>query len=192
MQKAHCEVRTKSLRFTPPALRRVLALARSIRCRFGAGVAHHRGGAGSEKQRRCAPGQGRRAKGQAELAQSHDAFIPSSPFGSGLPAFPEVGFTGSLPTIWDGTVQSLVFSMPQYQYIQAAQAGVQAAQLSLKDAQEQVALDASADYIELDTVNRELEAAREQEQDAARLVDHRAAARRGRRRSAQCVCCRRN
>ncbi len=59
----------------------------------------------------------------AELAQSRDAFIPSVSFGSGLPAFPEVGFTGSLPTIWDSTIQSLVFSMPQIQYIHAARAG---------------------------------------------------------------------
>jgi outer membrane protein TolC len=41
----------------------------------------------------------------------------------------------------------------------------------LKDAREQAALDASADYIELDAVNRELEAAREQEQSATRLVE---------------------
>ncbi len=47
---------------------------------------------------------------------------------------------------------------------------MQAAQLSLKDAREQVALDASTAYIELDTVDLELEAARQQEQDAARLV----------------------
>ena len=106
----------------------------------------------------------------AELAQAHDAFIPSISFGSGLPAFPEVGFTGNLPSIWDSTVQSMVFSMPQIQYIHAARAGVQAAQLELKDAGEQVALDASSAYIELDIVNRELEAAHEQEQDAARLV----------------------
>lgn len=110
-------------------------------------------------------------KAVAQLAQSRDVFIPSLAFGSGLPAFPEVGFTGSLPTIWDGTVQSLVFSMPQIQYIHAARAGLQAAQLGLKDAQEQAALDASTAYIELDTVNRELEAARQQEQDAARLVE---------------------
>lgn len=107
----------------------------------------------------------------AQLAQSRDAFIPSVTFGSGLPAFPEVGFTGSLPTIWDSTVQSLVFSMPQIQYIHAARSGVLSAQLALKDAQEQAALDASTDYIELDTVTRELEAARQQEQDAARLVE---------------------
>ena len=110
-------------------------------------------------------------KAAAELAQSHDAFIPAVSFGSGLPAFPEVGFTGSLPSIWDSTVQSMVFSMPQIRYIQAAKAALQATQLSLKDAREQVALDASTAYIELDTVGLELEAIRQQEQDAGRLVD---------------------
>lgn len=109
-------------------------------------------------------------KAQAEWGQARDAFIPSVSFGSGLPAFPEIGFTGSLPTIWDSRVQSLVFGMPQIHYIHAARMGVQAAQLSLKDAEEQVALDASAAYIEMDTVDRELMAAHEQEQDAARLV----------------------
>ena len=106
----------------------------------------------------------------AQLAQTRDAFIPSLSFGSGLPAFPEVGFTGSLPSIWDSTIQSMVFSMPQIQYIHAARAGVQSAQLSLKDAREQAALDASTAYMELDTVGRELDAVREQERDAARLV----------------------
>jgi len=106
----------------------------------------------------------------AQLSQTRAAFIPSLAFGSGLPALREVGFTGSLPTIWDSTIQSLVFSMPEIQYIHAARAGLQSAQLALKDASEQAALDASTAYIELDTVDRELEAAREQEQDAARLV----------------------
>jgi outer membrane protein TolC len=110
-------------------------------------------------------------KAVAQLAETHDAFIPAITFGSGLPAFPEVGFTGSLPSIWDSTVQSLVFSMPQIQYIRAARAGVQAAQSTLKDAQEQAALDASTTYIELDTVNREIEAAHQQDENAGRLVD---------------------
>lgn len=110
-------------------------------------------------------------KAQSELSQANDAFIPSISFGSGLPAFPEIGFTGSLPTIWDGSVESMVFSMPQFQYIRAARTGLKAAQLSLKDTKEQVALDASTAYIELDTVGRELAATHEQEQDAARLVE---------------------
>jgi outer membrane protein TolC len=109
-------------------------------------------------------------KSQAQLAQGHDAFIPSLSCGSGLPAFPEVGFTGSLPTIWDCTIQSLVFSLPQLSDIKAAHAGLDAAQLSLKNAKEQVALDASTAYIELDTVDSELEACKQQEQFAARLV----------------------
>lgn len=109
-------------------------------------------------------------KANASLAESRDAFIPSLSFGSGLPAFPEVGFTGTLPTIWDASIQSIVFSMPQFRYIQAGRQGVKAAQLNLKDAREQVALDAATAYIELDTLNDELDASREQEQDAGRLV----------------------
>ncbi len=102
--------------------------------------------------------------------QSRDAFIPSVSFGSGLPAFREVGFTGSLPSIWDSTVQSMVFSLPQIQYIHAARAGVQSAQFALKDAEQQAALDASSAYIEFDTVDRELEAAHQQEEAAGHLV----------------------
>jgi outer membrane protein TolC len=109
-------------------------------------------------------------KTMAQLSESHDVFIPSLYFGSGLPAFPEVGFTGTLPTIWDANVQSMVFSMRLIRYAQAARAALEAAQLSLKDAREQVALDASSDYIELDAVNRELQAAQQQDQDAARMV----------------------
>ena len=109
-------------------------------------------------------------KANARLAESKDAFAPSLNFGSGLPAFPAVGFTGGVPSILNGTVQSLVFSLPQNQYIRAAHAGIDAAKLSLKDAREQVALDVSTAYIELDAVNRELDAAHRQVSFADRLV----------------------
>lgn len=111
------------------------------------------------------------AKAAAELAESHAVFIPAISLGSGLPAFPEVGFTGSLPTIWDASVQSMAFSMPMIRQAQAARLGLKAAELSLKDAREQVALDASTNYIELDTVDGELAAAQQQELDAGRLVE---------------------
>lgn len=110
-------------------------------------------------------------KASAAYARSRDAYIPTIAFGSGLPAFPSVGFTGNLPTIWDANVQSLVFSLPQIQYIRAAKAGVQAAVANLKDAREQIALDTSTAYIELDTVNQELAAVRQQESYANRLVE---------------------
>jgi outer membrane protein TolC len=109
-------------------------------------------------------------KAVASLNESEDAFVPSASFGSGLPAFPEIGFTGNLPTVWDASLQSMVFSMPQIRNIQAARLGVKAAQLTLKDAHEQVTLDTSAAYIELDTVNRELDAVRQQEGYAGRMV----------------------
>ena len=109
-------------------------------------------------------------KAGAQLEESHDVFIPSLSFGSGLPAFPEIGFTGALPTLYDATIQSMAFSMPMIRQMQAARAGLAAAELSLEDAREQVALDASTAFIELDTVNRELKAAHQQEADARRLV----------------------
>jgi len=111
------------------------------------------------------------AKAQAVLSESHDAFVPSLNFGSGLPAFPEVGFTGALPTIWTANVQSLVFSVPQIRNIQAARTGLKAALLSQKDALEQAALDASSTYIELDAINTELDVARQQESYAGRMVE---------------------
>lgn len=109
-------------------------------------------------------------KAQAVLSESKDVFIPSVGFSTGLPVFPEVGFTGTIPSIWSASAQSLVFSIPQKHYIDAAQYGLRAAAAALKDAMEQAALDASSDYIELDTVNRELDAAHQEERFANRLV----------------------
>jgi outer membrane protein TolC len=110
-------------------------------------------------------------KAAAVRSETKDAVIPSLQFNTGLPVFPEVGFTGSPPSIWSATVQSLVYSIQQKKYIDAAALGVQAAKTRLKDAREQVALDASTAYIELDTLNRELDVAHREEQDAGRLVD---------------------
>ncbi|HEV2213991.1 MAG TPA: TolC family protein [Terracidiphilus sp.] len=109
-------------------------------------------------------------KARAALSESRDAVIPSLTFSTGLPAFPEVGFTGSPPSIWTATVQSLVFSIPQKRYIDAARMGLGAATANLKDASERVALDASVDYLELAAVDNELASAHEQDQYAARLV----------------------
>lgn len=110
-------------------------------------------------------------KARAVLSESKDVFIPSLSFSTGIPAFPEEGFTGQPPSLYSFTVQSLVFSIPQKYYINAAHSGIQAATTRLKDAQEQVALDASNAYIELDTVNRELDAAVAQEGFATKLME---------------------
>jgi len=110
------------------------------------------------------------SKAAAVLSESKDVVIPSINFSTGLPVFPEVGFTGNIPSIWSASAQSLVFSVSQKRYIDAAQMGLRAATAGLKDAMEQVALDASNAYIELDTVDRELDGAHQEEGYVARLV----------------------
>lgn len=109
-------------------------------------------------------------KAQAVLAETRDVYLPNFNFGSGLPAFPSVGFTGGVPSILNGTVQALVFSLPQKYYIASARSGLKTASLNLKSAREQVALEASTTYIEMDTIGQELEVAHQQEAFANRLV----------------------
>ena len=112
-------------------------------------------------------------KAQAGLAQTRDVFVPSMDLASGIPAIPAVGFTGGVPSIISASVQSLVpfVNLPQKRYVDAAVLGVKAAALRLKDAREEMALEASTAYIEQDTVTTELEAARQQEAFAERLVE---------------------
>jgi outer membrane protein TolC len=110
------------------------------------------------------------SKANALLSETKDVIIPTVAFSTGLPVFPEVGFTGTPPSIWTTTVESLIFGVPQKHYISSARLGVQAATARWKDAREQAALDASTAYLELDTVNQELVAALQQEGFAKRLV----------------------
>jgi len=110
-------------------------------------------------------------KAQAVLSESKDVIIPSLNFSTGIPTFPSEGFTGSPPSLFSVTVESLVLSIPQKHYIDAARSGFHAATAKLKDAREQVALDASLAYVELDMVNSELITAHQQEDFAGKLVD---------------------
>jgi outer membrane protein TolC len=110
-------------------------------------------------------------KANAVLSETKSTVIPAINIQTGVPVFPSTGFTGSPPSIFTATVQSLVYSIPQKRYIDAAAYGVRAAKARLKDVREQVALDASTAYIELDSVNQQLADAQQQEQFAARLVD---------------------
>ena len=107
-------------------------------------------------------------KSKAALAQTHDAYIPNFALGSTVGY--SYGFPTGQPSVGSATMQSMVLSFSQSQYMKAARVGLEAANLRLKDACEQVALEASTAYIELDTVNRELDAAHQQEAFAERLV----------------------
>ena len=110
-------------------------------------------------------------RARAGLSETKDVFFPNIQFNTGIPVFPEVGFTGQPPSIWSATVQSLVYSIPQKHFIDSARTSLNAATVRLKDAQEQAALEASTAYIELDTVNQQLVIARQQQEIAGRLVE---------------------
>jgi outer membrane protein TolC len=110
-------------------------------------------------------------RARAGLSETKDVFFPNIQFNTGIPVFPEVGFTGQPPSIWGATVQSLVYSIPQKHFIDSARTSLNAATVRLKDAQEQAALEASTAYIELDTVNQELAVAKQQQEIAGRLVE---------------------
>jgi outer membrane protein TolC len=107
-------------------------------------------------------------KANAALAQTQDAYIPNFQIGS--QAGYSNGFPTGQPSVGNASMQSLVFSPSQRQYTKAARAGIEAANLALKDAREQAALDASTTYIEMDTVSIELDAARKQESFADSLI----------------------
>ncbi len=108
-------------------------------------------------------------KAAAALAQTHDAYIPNFVIGSQIGY--SHGFPTGQPSVGSASMQSLVLSYSQRQYTKAAHVGLDAANMSLKEAREQVALDASTTYIELDTVNRELVAGRQQQEFAGHLVE---------------------
>jgi outer membrane protein TolC len=110
-------------------------------------------------------------KANAQHSESKDVIVPSVQFSTGIPVFPETGFTGQPPSIFTTTIQSLIFGIPQKRFIDSSRFGLQAASSRLVDTREQVALEASTAYIELDTVDRELVAARQQETFAGRLVE---------------------
>ena len=84
----------------------------------------------------------------------------------GTRVFPEVGFPGQPPSIWSReriSIAGLQHSPEKFHVRAAARSGLEAAIARLKDTSEQVALDASSAYIELDAVEQELAAARQQE-----------------------------
>jgi len=108
-------------------------------------------------------------KADASLAQVFNAYIPNFSIGSTVGY--SYGFPTGQPSVGNATMQSLVLSFSQRQYIKAGRAAQVAANLRLKDAREEVALEVSAAYIELDTVKQELDAVAQQESLAARMVE---------------------
>ncbi|HVW78212.1 MAG TPA: TolC family protein [Alloacidobacterium sp.] len=104
----------------------------------------------------------------AGLTETKDAYIPNLVLGSSLGY--SYGFPLGEPSVFNVSSQSLLFTFSQPDYIRSARAAVQTAELNLKDARQQVILDASLDYIQLDKAQQTLVALDQEKQYADKLV----------------------
>jgi outer membrane protein TolC len=107
-------------------------------------------------------------KAIAALAETRDIYIPTLVGGSGLGY--SYGFPVGQPSVFNITSQSLLFNFSQMDYIRAARASLNAANLALKDARMAVAEDAAITYVALERDMRRQEALNDQAGYAGRLV----------------------
>ena len=108
-------------------------------------------------------------KALATVQQIRDAFIPNIVGGSGVGP-PSYGFPLGVPSIFNITSQSLVFSYSQHDYLRAAQAALDATRLNLKDIRAGVAEDTAITYLALDRDIQRQTALQEQQGFSDRLV----------------------
>ena len=104
----------------------------------------------------------------ASLQESKDAYLPSFVLGSSVGY--TYGFPVGQPSVYNINSNSLLYSFSQPDYIKAARASLASAQLSLKDNEEQIALDTALAYIQLDSDTRQLAALDEEKGYAERLA----------------------
>jgi len=109
------------------------------------------------------------ARATAALAEAKDVYVPSVMASSGLGY--SYGYPLGTPTIFSFQAQSLVFNFSQLDYIRAARSGLAAANLSLKDARQQIAEDAATTYLALDRAQQRKAAMEQESTYAARLVE---------------------
>ncbi|WP_158752064.1 TolC family protein [Acidobacterium sp. S8] len=105
----------------------------------------------------------------AGLTETKDAYIPNLVLGSSLGY--SYGFPLGEPSVFNVTSQSLLFTFSQPDYIRSARAALQAAEFSLKDSRQQVILDASLDYIQLDKAELMLAALAQEKEYTDKLVN---------------------
>lgn len=107
-------------------------------------------------------------KAAAALQGTHDAYIPN--FVVGLSPGYAYGFPLGAPSFFTATASSLVLSWSQKDYMRAARTALNAANLNLKDAQQQVELDVALAYVQLDSDLKEISALDEEKGYAGTLV----------------------
>lgn len=112
------------------------------------------------------------AHARASLAQARDAYIPQVIVGSGLGysyGFP-LTLEGAAPSIVNLTTQSMLLNFPQREYIKSARLQWQAASSQTLDKRNQVVLDTSTAYCQLNVALEKLKSF-QQEADAAHKAE---------------------
>ena len=107
-------------------------------------------------------------KARAVLSETRDVYIPSLSLGSGLGY--TYGFPFGAPSLYNVTVQSLLYDQSQRNYVKAARAGLEAANHNLNNVRQQVMEDAATTYLSLDSDLERIKAAQEESGFAAQLV----------------------
>ena len=107
-------------------------------------------------------------RARAQLAQTHDAFIPNGNFGSNVGQ--AYGYLPYPPTLFSGNGGSLIFSASQGSYIRSAREGLKAAEMALLDVQETVAQDAALAFLALDHDRQRAQAIHQQLDDTNALA----------------------
>jgi outer membrane protein TolC len=108
------------------------------------------------------------AKAQAALEETKDVYIPSLVLGAGLGY--SYGFPLGQPSVFNFTSQSLLFNFSQQDYVRAARASLNAANLALRDIRQAVAEDAAITYLALHRDQERQVAVGDQSGYAQRLV----------------------
>lgn len=102
------------------------------------------------------------------VSEARDAYIPNFVFGAN-PGY-VYGYPLGYPSLFQATSQSILFSFSQPDYIRSARVGLKSAMFSLKDTEQQVALDVAVDYVQLDHDLRMIAALDEEKGYADSLV----------------------
>jgi outer membrane protein TolC len=108
-------------------------------------------------------------KARAAVAETRDVYIPTMTASTNAGGY-AYGFPLSTPTVFSFSSSSLIFSYSQKDYIRAAEAGLRASNLALKDAREQIAEDTISTYFQLDRAQEDRAAMAQEEEYASRLA----------------------
>jgi outer membrane protein TolC len=108
-------------------------------------------------------------KARAQLAETHDVYVPSVNAGAAIGQ--SYGYSPYPPTLFTVSGGSLVYNASQISYIRSANAGVAAAQLALDDVRESVAEDTALAFVTLDHDRQREQVVGQQASFANTLVD---------------------